>query len=310
MWASGEDTNDDGIPVRLYQPILYSGRASNVAADPTFSHVGGIPSYFESDAAVNVNTPQCACCNQEMPLLLQLHIPSQQQVSRTLYVFGCNQGSCVSSIFETSKFSLGGDGVFVCKRSQPGSGADSAATRTTIAESTSPWATDEKGNTENDWDVTDADSNLEDMEAMVAAMEMDESKGKVERTKQKRPASKGSNDADSGKTPEFSCFEIHSLQEPTTVKDHDMDDDDVGMVGGSDAKIQQMLARYMAEEEDEDILAAIRGAGGTGGGGGRGERDERLSADDRALLTFTDRVKRVPRQIVRYARGGIPLFSM
>jgi len=85
-----------------------------------------------------------------------------------------------------------------------------------------------------------------------------------------------------------------------------MDEDDVGMATGSDAKIQAMLARYMAEEDDEEILSSIRGS--VGGGGT--EKDEKMPEDDRAMLTFTDRVKRVPRQVLRCAKDGTPIWSV
>ena len=96
------------------------------------------------------------------------------------------------------------------------------------------------------------------------------------------------------------------------------DSDDVGLGNGGrnckdDAKIQQMLAQYMKDEDDEDILALLRGDGAGAGNNSNfqsGERDERLSATDRALLQFTDRLKRCPRQVLRYAHGGTPLWSM
>jgi len=319
MWQDGQDTSEDGTPVRLYQPILYSGRAG--AEDPTFSHVGGVPSYFESDDVVNTETPQCASCQQEMYLLLQLYNPDME---RTLYVFGCNGGSCVASIYEgSSQFSVGGGGRFVCRHSQPCETSESSGDEVEEVDASinpsvteSPWGSDEKGDTENDWDVTDGDDdNIDDVEAMVAAMEMEAPKKKTEKTKPARTsiASKKPQESSPNAPPSFSCFEIHGLQEPAWRKSDDMDDDDVGMMGGinDDKKIQQMLARYMAEEEDQDIIAAIQGSGGGGGGGGgRGEKDERLPPEDRVMLAFTDRVKRAPRQIVRYAQGGTPLWSV
>jgi hypothetical protein len=293
MWANA---NNDGTPVRLYQPILYSGRTSS---DPTFSHVGGLAS--DGDL-----TPACEKCGEDMPLLLQLR---RIESSNTLYVFGCNRGSCVASLFDASKkFSLGGGGVFVCRHSGSLTN-DSAATTTTTkgSDAPSPWASDNKGDTENDWGVDENETSLEDVEAMVAAMEMEGSTAKTKPAKPKLHVKKSCQETSNA----FPCFEIHAIQEPAVQRGRNLDDDDVGMVGGSDAKIQQMLARYMAEEEDEDILAAIRGSSGGGnGGGGRGEKDERLPPDDRAMLAFTDRVKRSPRQIVRYAKGGVPLWSM
>jgi hypothetical protein len=171
----------------------------------------------------------------------------------------------------------------------------------------SSWAGDSKGDTDNDWGLDENETSLEDVEAMVAAMEMEGSTSKTKPAKPKVSNKKFYKETSNA----FPCFEIHAIQEPVVPRGCNLDDDDVGMVGGSDAKIQQMLARYMAEEEDEDILAAIRGSSGRGkDGGGRGEKDERLSPEDRAILAFTDRVKRSPRQVVRYAKGGVPLWSM
>ncbi len=304
MWQDDQDTNEDGVPVRLYQPILYSGRAADTN-NPTVSHVGGTPAYF--DAASNIEMPVCQSCGDTMYLLLQLYTP---ETERALHVFGCNRGACVASLFETSQFSVGGGGRFVCRHSKPSETVSKE--ETTRNEETAPsqtvvesaWTNDEKDDAENDWNVTD--DNTEDVEAMLAAMEMEGTKAKVSKTKTSHTNKPKSNNI----TSSFSCFEIHGLQEPPEAcKNDDMDDDDVGMMGNDDKKIQEMLAKYMEEEEDEYIIAAIQGASSIGGGG-PGEQDERLPPEDRALLTFTDRVKRAPRQIVRYAKGGLPLWSV
>lgn len=303
MWQDSQDTNEDGVPVRLYQPILYSGRAADTK-DPTLSHVGGSPTYFDSDA---IETPVCQSCGDTMYLLLQLYNP---ETERTLHVFGCNRGSCVASLFEPSQFSVGGGGRFVCRHSKPSeTRVEQEKNKETMpieSVAESAWTSDEKDDAENDWNVTD--DNTKDVEAMLAAMEMEGTKPKVSTKKASHiTKSKSQNTA---LLPSFSCFEIHGLQEPPAVsKNVDMDDDDVGMMGNDDKKIQQMLAKYMEQEEDEYIIAAIQGAS-SNAGGGPGEQDERLPPEDRALLTFTDRVKRAPRQIVRYAKGGLPLWSV
>jgi pre-rRNA-processing protein TSR4 len=313
MWQDGHDTNEGGVPVRLYQPILYSKRAAS--ADAKSSHVGGVPAYFDSDTVVKKETPQCAGCRQEMYLLLQLYNPDTE---RTLYVFGCNRGSCVASAFEnsnsssTSQFSLGGSGRFVCRHSQPDAeSSDEVKDAPAAPASESPWGADDNddADADNDWDMDD--DNLDDVEAMVAAMEMKGPGMKAETSKPIHTPASTSKQSQASSSSSFPCFDIHSLQEPASRRSDDMDDDDVGMMGMTtdDKKIQEMLARYMQEEEDEEILAAIQGAGGSGSGRA-GEKDERLPAEDRAMLAFTDRVKRSPRQIVRYARGGIPLWSV
>ena len=308
MWQDNQDTNEDGVPVRLYQPILYSGIAADTKS-PTVSHVGGAPSFFEHSDAFE--TPVCQSCGDTMYLLLQLYNP---ETERTLHVFGCNRGSCVASLFEASQFSVGGGGRFVCRHFKPletvSKAEEDKNDETVPTENVleSAWTSSEKDDAENDWDVTD--DNTQDVEAMLAAMEMEGgTKVKGVSTKKTFHVAKPKSH-NTALSPSFSCFEIHGLQEPPAVRQTDaMDDDDVGMMGNDDKKIQQMLAKYMEEEEDEYIIAAIQGAS-SNGGGGQGEQDERLPPEDRALLKFTDRVKRAPRQIVRYAKGGVPLWSV
>jgi hypothetical protein len=153
------------------------------------------------------------------------------------------------------------------------------------------------------------------MEKLLQAMEMNGLKRARVKPKKIKNVVETTTESHTG----FPCYEIYAVQEPPSAvkKDEIMhdDEDDVGMLasGTSDTKIQQMLAKYMAEEEDEGILAALRGEVGNSSSGGRGrtaEEDERLAPEDHALLTFTDRIKRAPRQIARYAVGGIPLWSV
>jgi pre-rRNA-processing protein TSR4 len=173
------------------------------------------------------------------------------------------------------------------------------------AEAQDSWVDGQGAGDDNDWAMdVDADSNMQDLESKLAAMET----VKVQPKKTTAPAPPKKSKSKSGS---FPCYELSALQEPRSVRKEGLDEDDVGF-SGSDAKIQAMLARYMAEEEDDFILAALKGSasGGEGGGDGRGERDERLSPADRALLTYSDRLKRSPRQVARYALGGTPLWSM
>jgi hypothetical protein len=142
----------------------------------------------------------------------------------------------------------------------------------------------------------------------------------------------------------FLCYLLHGLREPlllvttnqssrAAINDDDLDD--VGLSGGScggsssnnnnDQKIQQMLRQYMNEiEDDEELLNILRqqhvsesssstcktSAGNNGGSSMViTEMDERLSIMDRTLFTYTDRLKRIPRQVLRHG-GTVPLWSM
>ena len=141
-------------------------------------------------------------------------------------------------------------------------------------------------------------------------------------------------------------FQLILFQEPpaipTTYHHHDDDDDamtlqdEVGLSGNSkndQQKIQRMLQQYMEEmEDDTDLLHLLQQQQQQHSAKSHpsqyhgtskqkelqqhrsGERDERLSDLDRALFTYTDRLKRIPRQVMRHAGGGghasVPIWSM
>ena len=313
MWSGGDDFNDEGEAVRLYQPILYGPKPST--NDLTSSFIGGL----------SINEPVCSSCQEPLHLLVQLFVPCaanhddhHQKVDRTLQVFACNRAACIDGIFsngQKKKKLVGGDGVVTCRRLM------GAAPRTTTSKRDMPvapqmpsstWAEDH-GEPEEDheWSMGgsgDHDVGVQSLEAKLAAMETSESNEATIPKQQKQTKLTTTTTTTKKKgSSSFPCYFLHCQREPTAIRTVD-DEDDVGISGSQGDKIQQMLSRYMAEEEDEDILAALHGS--SGGGGGGGEKDERLSAADRALLTFSDRMKRSPRQVVRYALGGVPLWSM
>lgn len=317
MWNGG-DRSELGEPVRLYQPIQYAGRVSQGNARVSF--IGGVPSYFESDDQVPREHPKCGFCQDPMYLLVQLHVPhvpyapNPYRMERSVYVFACNKADCWARFFKESpdQLRIGGD-VITCVRSQPApepqNHLDKAQSDEPMA--VSSWGADDEQKVdveENDWDVEDLDPDVDaQMESMLEAMEVSGAKGigkKEKKTNVKKPAKVYDSSA-----PQFKCFEIHQQQEPAAKHVSEaMDDDDVGLSSGNDDKIQKMLEKYMAEEEDEEIISALKGSS-KDGGQSRAESDERLPAEDRAMLAFTDRIKRAPRQVLRCAKGGEPLVS-
>ncbi|CAM9745356.1 unnamed protein product [Scytosiphon promiscuus] len=94
--------------------------------------------------------------------------------------------------------------------------------------------------------------------------------------------------------------------------------------GAADKDMQNRLRRYREQEEDRGLVAALdqalglddageaggsrQGAGG-GGAAGVGEKYERTPARAKAVMRFADRVARSPKQALRYAYGGQPLWS-
>jgi pre-rRNA-processing protein TSR4 len=262
---------------------------------------------------------------------------------RYVCLFVCPRTECFEQLhFDDKGFASNGQGLLKCIEQRLESFRDTAngtPTTTTTSISTpipSSWyddgkddnisnhgGSDDNDNDDDDWviDGTDGDINVVALEKAVAAMEksLDENgmllPGKVHPSKQsldsehQQPITNRSE----ALLNEFDCYLLKEQNEPLPTRPM-LEEDDVGLAD-SDEKIRNMLARYMAEEDDEDILAALRGTeiGGSGGGSGKkvaAEEDERLSDEDRILRGFQDRLRRLPRQVVRYARGGTPLWSI
>jgi hypothetical protein len=302
MWTDGDDFSSEGEPVRLYQPIVYGRKPAQ--DDLACSYVGG-----ETAAA---EPPACQSCQEPLRLLVQIYVPKfpvadqGEPKNRTMQVFACNRAACINKLFQEQQFCYGGGGVVVCRRVTMAPTVPKKIDTASAPKPQPPRATAE--NTANEWDMDAVDdSGMDDLERKLAAMET--AKPSIAK-KTKAPAL---TKKPTKKPNTFPCFLMSTFNEPPTLRDEGLDDDDVGFSGTTDSrKIQQMLARYMSEEEDEGILAALKGtaSGGDGGSSRGGERDERLSPQDRALLTYSDRLKRSPRQVVRYALGGCPLWSM
>ena len=197
------------------------------------------------------------------------------------------------------------------------------------------WGADDWGESSN---PCNEDGTMDDLEAMLTACEMKEENTKATKSKGKKNASKtitGNKDGRAQSQVEgpamgqFARFALDMYDEPYAnhrpaayhESDGDDDDDAIGTAGASDDKIQKMLSRYLKDEEDQDIVQALGGAasssttsgktGSSGGGGsGGGEKYERLPPEERAFLAFTDRIKRSPEQVLRYAYGGVPIWSV
>jgi hypothetical protein len=310
MWSnSGDEDNESDEAIRLYQPIIYGRKA--LQDDVTCSFVGGSPSPLYDEM-------HCASCRGPMPMLLQLFLPKQLRegaatrlVDRTLQVFSCNKASCFYALFSSGSKLVEGGGVVVCRRLAVASSIEETEQAVTIPIlPPSSWTEKEELHDSNIWSVNATYDGVDSLEAKFAAMETSKpstpSKAETSHNKKKEEKYPIRNS--------FPCYLLHVVQEPSAFRRAGTDEDDVGINSGKndDDKIRQMLARYIAEEEDEDILSALRvdASGRAGSGGGGTEKDERISAADRALFTFSDRIKRSPRQVVRYAYNGAPLWSM
>jgi len=337
MWNDDEDINENGEPIILYSPVQAPPRKANIALED--SHIGGHHCFAENC------TPVCDVCPSTMLLLAQLRLQQQQPLAvdnngtyeRYLLVFICPCEECFGQIVFNDGFSLeGGQGRVKCiekKVMLETNNATNGIKNKSVPISGSSWGTGSDlahsnighngihEDSDDDWGEDGQDEQEIDLENAVAAMEnnldkdgsliMKISNVELDDKKKKKNAINPSPKAlDSNAF--FNCYLLKTQNEPQSVRTMCEDDDDVGL-SESDEKIRNMLARYMAEEDDEFILSALGGGGGGGGGGNNNssaEQDERLSDDDRILRSFQDRQRRVPRQVIRYAPGGKPLWSI
>ncbi len=248
-----------------------------------------------------------------------------------------------------SRFCLGGNGIIHCLRSQTGKQEEKndadynephteeekctqkKKTSEPAWDDTMSWGDDEGGgwgdNDNDDWGtssenvIDETKTSMDDLEAMLAAMETaNEEKVQEVKTTKSSPIADIPNtkfeEVDTG--PSFPRYDLIIYDEPATQNtlkaehgEADSDDEDV-VHDKSDAKIQNLLSKYLEQEEDTDILRALKGVGNEKGGSAeiKGEKYERLPPKDRTFMAFSTRVKRAPKQSVRYAYDGIPFWSM
>eukprot|EP00537_Pseudo-nitzschia_pungens_P000510 CAMPEP_0172366096 /NCGR_PEP_ID=MMETSP1060-20121228/13566_1 /TAXON_ID=37318 /ORGANISM="Pseudo-nitzschia pungens, Strain cf. cingulata" /LENGTH=434 /DNA_ID=CAMNT_0013089813 /DNA_START=46 /DNA_END=1348 /DNA_ORIENTATION=+ len=311
MWNNGDDVNECGEPVELYLPVQAPPRKSNTA--PQDSHIGGHHSFDERF------TPCCDTCGDKMCLMSQLRLQKKSSetgddfLSDSFALFHVRKkNALVNSNLRMDSVRQEDRAFSNALKSEFRLAVAKKKPSVPVAPKKSSWYddNDDGGSDDDDWGMGgDDDVNLENA---VAAMEkkLDEGGALVVATKKtasKTTASSSSN-SKAGKNA-FDCYLLKKQSEPRSTKSFLEDEDDVGL-SESDEKIRNMLARYMAEEDDKDILAALGGANGTGSDSGGTEEDERLSEEDRVLRGFQDRQRRAPRQVIRYADGGKPLWSI
>jgi hypothetical protein len=350
MWDSEDDNHNNDEPVKLFVPILGHPRfrRTNSHNAPTESHIGGHCSCFVDDLVVSCDKcqrPMYLMVQLRIPTAppsasSKNNNNNQDTVSiteedRYLCLFVCPRTDCFELLhFDDKGFASDAQGLLKCIERRLASSMNTEKGNTifcTPSVSTpvpSSWYkdgdndnTNEHDSDDNDWAIDGSDGEVEAvaLEKAVAAMEksLDENgmllPVEVHTPKQSvvsGPQQPTATNSEAALRDAFDCYLLKEQNEPLPSRPM-LEEDDVGLAD-SDEKIRNMLARYMAEEEDEDILAALRGTAIGHGGGGRAaaEEDESLSDEDRVLRGFQDRLRQLPRQVVRYDRGGTPLWSI
>ena len=239
-------------------------------------------------------------------------------------------------------FVVGGQGVVVCERVSKMPDTSSTDTKA-VSDYLKVDSGDGDDNETNDWDVSPdgpsssiivedntGENDMADLEKKLASIEATGSLLPVQKTNNQKPHSSKNDYTQTGKESieqhhsSFPLFRLSEVREPpaSRLSVQDADPDDVGLSTDSQDHIQRMLQKYMEEEEDMDIVNMLQqqemlsSYGGNSAGGRRShggveeEPDQPLSSDDRTLFHYLDRIKRSPRQVIRYAPGGIPMWSM
>ena len=343
MWSGGKDRNELGESVLLLQPVTSSKQKSKKSAHlPTSSHIGGLPHFYNEDLLLRDKiSTTCSVCNESMHFLLQLNAPLDD-LDRTLYVFACNRPSCYSP--KEGKFWINSNRAPVrCFRSQQSQVAVSKPTKTTQVSTVledNDWGDDndwgQSGSDDDDWGACGSaksntnDVSMDDLEAMISKCEM-KSKEMNTKSKSNEKGQVSANTSNTSFTTQnvrtFKQYNLEMFDEPSNSRidnviseslEEDEEDDDFGNSNNIDSsKVNKMLSSYLAMEDDEEIINALKndgneisGKGNADKGSGGGERYERLPPEERAFLAFSKRLRRAPLQVARYAYGGVPLWSM
>ena len=288
MWSGNYDIlNEDGKAVKVYVPNHYHNRDPS---DVTISTIGGPNTLLMENES-----------DKYLSQILHFH-----QEGQTWTLQAHNSFASFRTLFQDAKspFSVNvGPGVVTCQKRfidqsnpEPEPEPVDSDLYGVVDDDDDDWGASGEDNSTNDMD--DLESKLASMETSGGPPKQQQSAKNHAKTKEQHASQPG----------ELAWFKLSEIREPPAPRPI-VDQDDVGLSNdiGND-KIQQMLAKYMEEEEDMDLVNMLRG--GSSSAGNKAEPDERLSDDERALRTFVDRTNRLPRQVVRYAPTGVPLWSM
>ena len=288
--------------------------SSEQARDPYVCKIGGAPAWLGDEAPGPASGDLlCSACGAPLFLVAQLYAPVDGP--RALYIFGCNRQAC-ASVSSTWR-------VF---RSQIASSAPSLPPPPPPAPSRGD-ADDDDGSWSLDADESALDAQIEnllrarDAQPPVpppppeAATDSGGAAGPAT-----DPARCAVNREGPPATRCFPSFHVDVFAQPAPADGRDDDDDEDDEAGGeSDAHIHAKLEDYLEREDNAELRALLRGssratdceaAAVPHGDGDVPDSYEQLPAPMRAMLRFQRAVQGCPRQVVRYAYGGEPLWSV
>ena len=184
----------------------------------------------------------------------------------------------------------------------------------------------------------EAIKSMKELEVMVNAHEINESnKRQTIQTKENNKTIKDENEVRNNQiNSKFTClsnasfpqYQLELFDEPYASTEYlsDSDGDEKEYLGTKDDhELESMLTRYLKEDQDLDPQIAkllqsktkiihetnshIKNEVSQKQLNNDGEKYERLPPDQRILMSYMERIKRAPNQVVRYAYGGEPLWS-
>ena len=286
--------------------------SSEQARDPYVCKIGGVPAWLGDEAPGPARGGLlCSACGAPLFLVAQLYAPVDGP--RALHIFGCNRQVCASSSSTWRVF-----------RSQISSTAPSLPPPPPAP--SCPDADDDGGSWSLDVDETALDAQIEillrarDVQPPVPPPPLAVATDGGAAGRATDPVRCAVNREGPPATPCFPSFHVDVFPQPTAADGREDDDDDDEEAGGeSDAHIRAKLEDYLEREENAELRALLRdssratdceAAAVPHGDGDVPDSYEQLPAPMRAMLRFQRAMQRCPRQVVRYAYGGEPLWSV
>ena len=300
------------------------------------SQIGGNPTFYEASVsfdAIEVQ-PLCSICGDPMQFIVQVYAPTD--VDRTLYFYGCPKGKC-----------SGTSAGWKVYRMQSLSTSSSSSSSTSLPLGVTPTKQPQPVNGPTiDWSSFCEDhANKDDVDLdddLVALLESRDNAllssgssslpklssamngGGKNKKKHSKNTSKSNDDIKTGKSRKDYGYGMTILQTEEPWESCTVNCD-------NDVEMQRRLATYLEDEEDESIKTIIKNYQSSSSSTksrsplkitddeddedirddepeafGRmvGREDDRSKAEE----IFFSRVSLQPKQVLRYAFGGVPLW--
>ncbi len=278
---------------------------------PWVSRLGGAPSYYGAHARAR---PACAACGCPLLLLAQVWAPAGERAERALLLFACNAAGCGDKARSARALRTQAP---LARIAAGVAAAEAAATAASAPEASPPLPDAQQQHAADDstWGAAGAwGADAPAATPLPSPLAAAAPEPGVALDAPPPPAFTPEDAADGAPAAHLPLLGLATCAEPDADHDDDDSGDEAAGGGGEDDAASGGSAGSATAGGEDDAGDGDAGVGDGAAAAGdeswAGERYEALPAGVRFMLNFTERVARLPAQVLRYEWAAEPLWPV